>query len=637
MGGKKRQSRKIPPKENRTQSVLGSLRAHPVIYFLLLSGIWVLFLYHQSLAGSFLYDDTPQIRNNPNLLSWRSTFQYFRSAIPFSNEYLTPGGSFYRPLFWISLAIDRRLWGLDPAGFHATNLVSHWINGFLLFLLLRRANISDWISATTAFLWLALPINSEVVAWISARCISISTLFVLSSLLAADSYLQARRIRALLIYSLFAVAAMLSHELGVLAFPLALLWAYFKHKRPERSWMTLSLAGIAVYGIGFTIRYIAGAALPIGSLTIGRVAPSFFQYLQWMIFPVHMSVERSTDLPPDRLSVLGGIEFFGLILLAAAAVAFRDKWPRISLGLAWIFLTLLPFCGIVPLYQGMAERYLYIASIGLVIVLVNMASTNRLVTTIVAIWAIAGVWRLQARVPDWSDEFTLDKASLRATPESPVLLYNLAVEEANRGDLQQAMTNYRHAIAINPHYASALLNLGNLLRREGQNSEAVATYQQLLRLDPENAEAWTDLGNAYTQTGSWGEAERAYEKAINLRPANVQAIIDLGALFQRQGQLENAKRQYEHAIAVDPRQGVAYCNLGTVFLQQGDTKAALNALKKSIDLDPTYPAAYFDLGVAYERTGSPDSAIEMYKKALALKPDYENARARLESLQNTKR
>src|SRR5689334_14067093 len=115
------------------------VKQHATACFAVASAVWVFLIYRGALVGAFLYDDVPQIVSNAALLSWRQTLDYFLSPVAFNSEYLSVGGSFYRPLLWLSLALDRRTWGPNPLAFHFVNLALHWTNGLLLFTLLRRA------------------------------------------------------------------------------------------------------------------------------------------------------------------------------------------------------------------------------------------------------------------------------------------------------------------------------------------------------------------------------------------------------------------------------------------------------------------------------------------------------------------
>jgi hypothetical protein len=171
-----------------------------------------LLLYARTLHAPFVYDDLSQVIRNPNLAAWHDVFvRFLTKPVTFSAEFRASAstGSFYRPLYWLSLALDRHLWGLHPAGFHLTSILLHALNGILLFHLLRRLRLSTLTAAATSLLWISLPINSEAVAWISARAYPLCLFFLLLSLIAGLRYLENQRFLPLLAVFFTALAALL--------------------------------------------------------------------------------------------------------------------------------------------------------------------------------------------------------------------------------------------------------------------------------------------------------------------------------------------------------------------------------------------------------------------------------------------
>ena len=182
-------------------------------------------LFGRALFAPFVYDDLDAIVNNPSLSPARFVHRFLLAPVAFTGNLRGFGGSSFRPLFWLSLALDRALWGLNPHAFHLTNLLLHVAAGFAGFRLLRALRLPLPLSAGTTLLWLSLPIHTEVVAWISARAYSLGTLFLFLALLAAVRFLRQRSLLSLALYALAASAALLSHELGLLLLPLSALIA----------------------------------------------------------------------------------------------------------------------------------------------------------------------------------------------------------------------------------------------------------------------------------------------------------------------------------------------------------------------------------------------------------------------------
>jgi hypothetical protein len=232
------------------------------------------------------------------------------------------------------------------------------------------------MSAAVSISWLGLPINAEVVAWISGRAISLAVLFLLIGLLCADWYLRSNKIVALLAYAIASVGALLSHEIGILTLPLTCLVVYAANA-VRRQWLVLCSVGVAVDAVYLWLRHVAGAHLSSGVAVIIGSGISFWKYIGWMLLPLRMSIARSTDVPTDNSPMVTAAAFIGVFALFIAILQLRSKLPEVAAGLLWLCIALAPSCGIVPIYQGMAERYTYLAALGLVLAIVGLLSHLR--------------------------------------------------------------------------------------------------------------------------------------------------------------------------------------------------------------------------------------------------------------------
>src|ERR1700722_11355906 len=225
---------------NTSKKQRARISSNPALVFFGISAVWVLTLYWRAIFNPFSsYDDVTNVVSNSGLSSWQGIIYYLRTNVSFVGDLRGSGESYYRPLYWISLALDRKVWGLSPIAFHLTNVVLHWLNGFLLFTLLRRIRVPLEIAASTSLVWLALPLNSEVVAWVSARAYLLAALFILLSALLAQLYLETKRTVALGAYALTALCALLCHEAGILVLPLTVLIGYALKKYCTRSALAL--------------------------------------------------------------------------------------------------------------------------------------------------------------------------------------------------------------------------------------------------------------------------------------------------------------------------------------------------------------------------------------------------------------
>jgi protein O-mannosyl-transferase len=287
----------------------------------------------------------------------------------------------------------------------------------------------------------------------------------------------------------------------------------------------------------------------------------------------------------------------------AAAIILRRKQPMVAAGLAWTSIALAPFCGLIPIYQGMAERFLYFASAGLALAVVSLAFSipkraRPIALSVLALWVAWSAWRLQVRLHDWADSASLYQSSLEASPRSWKLAYNLGAVFEQRGDLTRADLAYRSVLRLQPQFEPAVAGLGNLRLRRNDPKEAV------------------DL----------------YRKALAIKADDVGAITNYAASLSELGDLKNAEIQYRRAIALAPAKDDAYCGLGVLLFQEGNPLGAAVQFMKAQRADPQDSTPYYDLGSVYQKLGALDVAARFYKKVLDLRPGDPDAIAALQRL-----
>jgi protein O-mannosyl-transferase len=575
-------------------SLVDWFSSHQTIGFAVLSCIWVFALYWRALHAPFVYDDLQQISNNINISSLHAACtRFFFAPVDFSNEYRGGfGGSTYRPLFWISLALDNKLWGNNGSGgFHLTNLLLHWINGLLLFSLLRAIRTPALTAMAAALLWLGMPVNSEAVSWVSARAYLLCGLFLLLSLRAAHSYLRTANLSWLVLYVAGSIAALLSHEEGLLLLPLTILLVYASDQKPRRLWAFLlglaSLTGL----LYFLLKTLVGTQSGRGPHAFWSVGLTFWRYVQWMVAPIHLSMERSTSTPPNLPSIAAISAWIALLYVLAAPFLLRKRLPFAAAGLAIAILLLLPVTGIVFLYQGMAERFDYLASAGFALLVASLAfecvkAWRSIALGCIVLWGLWGAWRVKTRVLQWSDPVQLYRSSLEATPNS-FILYD---------------------------------NLGFQLNKEGDRLGAVQAFQQAIKLRPNYPQALSSLGDVSFQLGRPSEAVEAYSRSLAFKPTDVATLVNLAAVLEQMGKKQEAEQQLRKAALLAPDNQSIYLNLGVLLFQENRIDDAIKYFQKAIDLKPSDPTAYYDLAVLFQQGGRNDLAVPFYKKVLELKP-----------------
>jgi hypothetical protein len=129
--------------------------------------------------------------------------------------FITTHGYLWHPAVWLSLMLDAEIYGLNPAGFHLTNLVLHLANILLLFGLLAAMTGSAWRSGFVAALFALHPLHVESVVWVSERKDVLSTLFWMLTLWAYWRYTRRPKLGRYLLVAGGFCAALLSKPMAV--------------------------------------------------------------------------------------------------------------------------------------------------------------------------------------------------------------------------------------------------------------------------------------------------------------------------------------------------------------------------------------------------------------------------------------
>lgn len=571
-------------------------RAAP--YLLLL--LWTAILYFPALSNPFVYDDQSQIAKNPNINSPGAVLVYFRQPSAFDQAFGPQPGSFYRPLFWLSLMIDNKISGRSPEFFHGTNLLIHAVNGILIFLIFRR-----WFTGLLALMaglaWLSLPIHAEVVAWISGRAISLATFFVLLDVFCALKYAERRSWKYLLLMTLASCAALLSHEVGIVG-PLVAILTIAGSSPPALRWRS-------------TINVMVAVSIPLASYTVLRTAvfhqpPVAFQpfaeillrgpvtvakYVWWTMYAPAMSMERSTEL--IDLTFRSWTYFAAWLTIAgliAVGIWLCRYVPLFAAGLLGAAIALGPFAQVLKLYQSVAERYTYTASTGIVLAMVAIlaAVISKLrwpawsAVSVLAVWMALSFMPLRERIHAWSSESELYLTSLIASPKSAVLHLNLGVLSDEEGNVRSAANYYQTAIRLRPSYLQAHINLANLYMTGGRLDDAATEYHQVLAYDPGNLGAQLKLAPLLTMKGDYDSALSLLMRLVREHPDSSEAETGLGiVLYQKKDPA--ARDHFEKALEMKPDSANAARNLAVIEEESGNLDAARKLYQQVLRYHPS--------------------------------------------------
>lgn len=197
-------------------------------------------------------------------------------------------------------------------------------------------------------------------------------------------------------------------------------------------------------------------------------------------------------------------------------------------------------------------------------------------------------------------------------------LNNQAVDLVMSGGFQSAQILLERALTLDPKYADAYNNLGQLFARQGDWANAERRYQQAIVLQPANAVFHYNLGLAHEHQGDYPAALLAYQQAIDLDPLYVQALNNMGFTYLLQKNLTEALAILRRGLELAPDAYYLHKNLGRVYLEQGDTGQAVHELQEAIKLfgSTSYAEGLYYLALAYQRQGQSQpgcAALKQYR------------------------
>lgn len=407
-----------------------------------------------AIAGNWIYDDHPLIRENPYAHSFAWWPRWFVTDFWDVSEETVLFGSrivYWRPAITASYALDWQLGGGSPVMFHITNTLAQACVAGLAFVVLRR-----WIGVTVPALLAALlfavhPTKAESVAWISGRtdiycmlAILVATEGVARRLVGKRGGLAMEVFGTLAAYMCKEQAIVLPAFIGVEAWVAAGRPAIDGQivKRIARAALPQTVLAVVYFGLRRVFLPIKAASLEGGigvSDHLQAILETIGRFVSLSFAPHDLSIQQGLvrysnghSLHSTPYMVIGAVAVVGMI---AAAVVARKRWPFITIGVAFYLITLAPTSNII--YTNMqtlvSERFLYLPLLGLTLAvgaLIARARTRAAYAITIAAIAVTSMQSV-LRAADYRDERRFWARELALHPDSP-MAQGFAIGEAMR-------------------------------------------------------------------------------------------------------------------------------------------------------------------------------------------------------------
>ena len=580
------------------------------------------------------------------------------------------------PLTWVTYGLDYVLWGMNPSGYHLTNLILHVGNALLVYFIATRLlclavppaaeeRLGIRIGAVSVALLFAVhPLRVESVAWASERHNLLSGFFYLLAVLVYLRHAEIVRggdTKSVRWYwtcfALFVLA--LGSKIIAVSLPviLLLLDAYplgrlrsgpdGRMSRVNRRVLWEKAPFFVVAGVASLVHLIASLGrswvAPATALSLGeRVEISGYAlifYLKKTLLPLGLS--PLYELPPRaQLYTWPFLLSTGVAVVATGvAVALRRRMPAWSASWAAYVVILAPVLGIVQAGpQVAADRYTYLACVGWALLagagvravwsrwrcegrpMRALGFTAGVVLTATVLgsltWSQTRVWQDSSAL--WAHVLAVDERSSYAHGKVGAALFDA-------GKVTDGLAHLRRAVELGSEHPLPSVGgvhrsvLAQALVRHGDTDEAIEHLREAARLNP--AISRREIGLALAAAGQTAEAIREYREVLRSNPTDAEAHHYLGVALQHEGQTAEATEHQREALRLFPGYVEAHDSLAQLLASRGQVAEAIEQYRDVLRLQPDSARAHSNLGNLLFSQGQFREATALFRAAVRLSPD----------------
>ena len=527
-----------------------------------LAAILVFWAYGPSMNGPFLFDDNFL----PFALSNISTQPL--SAFVHSQRPLLMG------TYWLSarLAPNDDTWW-----YHFPNVVIHCITGILVFFIVHR--LLEWakigesrrglLSGFAAALFLLHPAQTEAVSYVAGRSDALSVMLAYAAFAVFLYRKEASASWKTALAVIFLSGLALTAKEDAIALPALLLLTDFwwspgsGWEGIRRNWkIYLPMICGGLFGVFLLWNLITR------STTAGFGFKEFtwyqyfftewraiFVYLQIFLWPANLTLDW--NFPVSHNVLEHGAIFWLVILVALAVTAWkvRHRFPLASYGFFVFLILLSPTSSILPIKDPVAQRRIYFAMLGLLLIVVDLVARMKVDRQALAVAALVVVlmagFATHARAAVWSDEVSIWEDTSRKSPNAwrPHFQLGFAYYKAQRYDL--ALQEFEKTAQLHPADADLLLDWGLTYDNLNQLQPALEKLQASAALKP-NAHVYSQIGMIYGKLEKWPESLAALARAEELDPNFADTYVYRGVVHTRNNQYMEAIQDFRRALQLDP-------------------------------------------------------------------------------------
>ena len=629
----------LPAQKNRGLNLF--LKPAIQIACIMILGILV---YSNTFSSPFAFDDAVYVIDNPVMRDPLLLLDSARvDALPgnlgtvkeqFRNRIV---GHF---AFWMNY----RMHGLSVIGYHMVNLLIHLMNALLVYLLVIQTFKTPFLKGRTAadssfnagtckviaflcaLLFVAHPLQTQAVTYISQRFTSLAALFCLLSLtLYVKARLSEQPGRRYAYYSISLVSAILAMKTKEISFTLPAIMTLYEFMFFEgglkKRIIRLSPFLLTMAIIPLTLLLSGPASSLLDGISdasretanISRTDYLFTQfgviaaYIRLLFLPVGQNLDYDYPVYSSFFMPQVWLPFLFLlsVFIVAAYLFYRSRketslswgFRLMSFGMLYFFMALSVESSLIPIKEIMVEHRVYMPSFGLflcfsvcMVLIRNMLREpfGRAIipASLLVVVILAGT--AYSRNAIWSDPLTLWADVVRKSPMKARPHNNLGGAYFGKGDMDAAAAEYLLAINLDPQDEGAHYNLGIYYLHHDRVDEAADEFRTAIECDPDSDDAHLGLGLALYRQERFAEAHAEFLAAAGINPFNIDAHSNLGSIYEEQGRVDDAINEYSTVIRLDPSRAGAHYSLGICLIKKNNRQGAIAELERAASLDPGF-------------------------------------------------
>ena len=558
-------------------------------------------VYGQTLGFDLIaYDDDIYIGNNPHLQEG-FTYPNFVWSVAYFVNYN------WAPLTIWSYIVDASIYGGWYGGYHLTNIMLHGLNGLLLFFIAYKLSNKYSLSLLLAILFIVHPQHVESVAWLSQRKDLLSTLFMFLSLLSYIFY-KKKKVRHYYLLSIGAFMLGLMAKVIIAPLPVVLLlidYVFFsagEDKRNIKYFIKIATDKIPYFILAFIfggINYYA--QLHLGALTFSAVMPEGIIVstipLTYWFYPIKTLAPFNLipfyPYPKEAPILLSLVALASLVAITVVLFLYRDKFKYLFFGWFCYLIISTPMNGMFQTGSHVyADRYSYIANVGLLIMLIAMfnGSSKFISRKMITIFAVSSVLALTylsyMQTSLWKDTYTLFSHTLKVNQDNHIALLRLANEHIKKNEMVEAKNYIDLAIDKHPLEAHGYWFAVRYYYMTNQSDEVHDLLETALKLDIwRKGVIYREMSRYYKLQGDYESAIKFATDAIEYKHETSTAYLFRASAHRMNKNYNEAISDIEKAISINRQLTSAYIEMGNVLMDLGYKKEArqyyMEALKQT--------------------------------------------------------